>query len=370
MVGVRDTGKNTADAGRVAAGESSPGPAGPGGEAGMPIRVRLFAVLAERWGGRELALTLPAGATTAAVIEGLRAARPDLEPLLNACRVAVNGRYAGPDQPLAAGDEVALIPPVSGGAGDLRGETPSSGDVAPGSTSAAPAGRAHAASAVSPGGTASGSRSPGEPDDSGARVPAPAAERFFITSRPLSLDELFRHVAGPEHGAVVLFVGITRRFTGGRETRHLEYEAYARMAAEELARIGAEAEERWPGARLAIGHRTGRVDIGEASVVIAAAAPHRPDAFAAARYAIEELKRRAPIWKKEHYADGTVEWVGIGPEPGAGSGPQPDAGLGHVAGAGSAPGDEPGAGSRSGAGDGPAPGDGSGAGSGGGAHQS
>ena len=129
----------------------------------------------------------------------------------------------------------------------------------------------------------------------------------------MSLDELFRHVAKPEHGAVVLFVGITRQYTDARETRRLEYEAYGPMAAAEMARIGQEAEQRWPGVRMAIGHRTGFVPIGEASVVIAAASPHRPNAFAAARYAIEELKRRVPIWKREHYADGSVEWVGIDP---------------------------------------------------------
>ncbi|HEY8393203.1 MAG TPA: molybdopterin converting factor subunit 1 [Thermaerobacter sp.] len=234
-----------------------------GPDTGVQVRVRLFAAVAERWGERELQLAVPPGATAASVVECLRSRRPELADLLAVCRLAVNGRYAEPGQPVRAGDEVALIPPVSGGAP--------------------------------------------------ARVQC--GERFFVTPEPLSLDELFRHVARPEHGAVVLFVGITRRFTGERETRHLEYEAYAEMAAGELARIGAEAEQRWPGARLAIGHRTGRVDIGEASVIIAAAAPHRPDAFAAARYAIDELKRRAPIWKKEHYADGTVEWVGAGPEP-------------------------------------------------------
>ncbi|PZN12639.1 MAG: molybdopterin converting factor subunit 1 [Bacillota bacterium] len=252
--------------GATAGGAPVPGGSTPGSGAGTgaTVRVRLFAAVAERWGERELQLAVPPGATAATVVEYLRARRPEMAQLLDACRLAVNGRYAEPGQPVRGGDEVALIPPVSGGAPERR----------------------------------------------------EGGGRFFVTDRPLSLDELFRHVARPEHGAVVLFVGITRRFTGDRETRYLEYEAYAEMAAGELARIGAEAEERWPGARLAIGHRVGRVDIGEASVVIAAAAPHRPDAFAAARYAIEELKRRAPIWKKEHYVDGSVEWVGVGPEPG------------------------------------------------------
>lgn len=247
------------------------------------MRVRLFAALAEGWGAREVALAAPPEATAGWAVKALAARRPDLRELLGVCRLAVNGRYVDQDHPLAAGDELALIPPVSGGSDEGPGQP------------------ATPAVAVEP--STSG----------GPRVSAPGAERFFVTGERLSLDELFRHVARPEHGAVVLFVGITRRYTGGRETQRLEYEAYGPMAAAEMARIGSEAERRWPGVRLAIGHRTGFVPIGEPSVVIAAAAPHRPDAFAAARYAIEELKRRVPIWKKEHYADGSLEWVGIGP---------------------------------------------------------
>ncbi|EKP95056.1 molybdenum cofactor biosynthesis protein [Thermaerobacter subterraneus] len=255
-------------------------PAASSTRAAIAVRVRLFAVVAERLGARQLELELPAGATAGSVRDALARQHPRWRPLLDLCRLAVNGRYCEPSTPIGPGDEIALIPPVSGGS--MPGEP------------AAPAG---------PGG----------------RVAAGPEGRFFLTAEPLSLDELFRHVARPSHGAVVLFVGITRRFTGDRETEHLEYEAYLPMAAEELARIGAEAEARWPGARLAIGHRTGAVPIGEASVVVAAAAPHRPAAFAAARYAIDELKVRAPIWKREHYADGQVEWVGIpaaGPDQG------------------------------------------------------
>ena len=301
------------------AGDLVPGATGPAapGTGRVAVRVRLFAVVAERLGRRELELSLPAGASARRVLEELERLRPDQARLLATCRLAVNGRYASPDLPLAAGDEVALIPPVSGGAGEPGGGTPGHAEARDG------AGTNRGVAAPAGGGSGPGAaREPsGGPAGRGdRRVVAPGADRFFLTDGPLSLDELFGYVARPAHGAVVMFVGITRRYTGDKETRRLEYEAYATMAAAELARIGAEAEARWPGVRVAIGHRTGRVDVGEASVVIAAAAPHRPDAFAAARYAIEELKRRVPIWKREHYADGSVEWVGVGPDPAGAAG--------------------------------------------------
>lgn len=266
---------------------AKPGAASAGSSRSLRVRVRLFAVVAERLGTRQLELVVPGGARAATVRDELARRAPAQRGLLELCRLAVNGRYADPEQPLRDGDEVALIPPVSGGAAD------------PGPAEVAAPGRGEA-----------------------GRVAAGEDGRFFVTAAPLSLDELFRAVARDDHGAVVLFVGITRRFTGPRETRRLEYEAYLPMAAEELARIGAEAEARWPGVRVAIGHRTGPVAIGEASVVVAAAAPHRPDAFAAARYAIDALKVRAPIWKREHYADGRVEWVGVGSDPETARGPE------------------------------------------------
>ncbi|ADU52166.1 molybdopterin converting factor, subunit 1 [Thermaerobacter marianensis DSM 12885] len=277
--------------------------AGTGPEAAVCVSVRLFAVVADRLGTRRLELALPPGARAGTVRDELARRHPGHRPLLDLCRLAVNGRYADPDTPLAGGDEVALIPPVSGG-GPAAGEEP-------------PALQAPASQPPA-------SQPPVTTSPVPPRVAAGEDGRFFVTVEPLSLDELFRLSARPAHGAVVLFVGITRRFTGARETERLEYEAYLPMAAEELARIGQEAEARWPGVRLAIGHRTGPVAIGEASVVVAAAAPHRPDAFAAARYAIDELKVRAPVWKREHYADGRVEWVGVGTGP---ENPSPAAGA-------------------------------------------
>ena len=291
----------------------------PSAPAGVAVRVRLFAVVADRLGARQLELVLPVGATAQAVRDELGRRYPQWRPLLDLCRLAVNGRYCETGTPVHPGDEVALIPPVSGGS--LHREDAGGNPGGP----AAAAGHRAEPGAVAEGAAASEPMPPGTgpaPTPALGRVAAGDDGRFFVTPEPLSLDELFRFVARPSHGAVVLFIGITRRFTAERETEHLEYEAYLPMAAEELARIGAEAEARWPGSRLAIGHRTGPVATGQASVVVAAAAPHRPAAFAAARYAIDELKVRAPIWKREHYADGRVEWVGV---PAAGEGPTGDA---------------------------------------------
>jgi molybdopterin synthase catalytic subunit len=129
-----------------------------------------------------------------------------------------------------------------------------------------------------------------------------------ITSGPLSLDDVVRTVEGPGAGAVATFIGLVRDHHQGRRVLYLDYEAYAPLAEKALARIVAEAEARWTGARVAIHHRTGRLEIGEASVVIAVATPHRADAFAASRYAIERIKQIVPIWKHEHFDGGQV-WI-------------------------------------------------------------
>ena len=115
-------------------------------------------------------------------------------------------------------------------------------------------------------------------------------------------------VARSGDGAVCTFVGLVRDHNAGRRVLWLDYEAFAPLAVKAFERIASEAGERWPGARLAIHHRTGRVEIGEASVAIAAASPHRADAFAACRYAIERIKQIAPIWKHEHFEGGEV-WI-------------------------------------------------------------
>ena len=129
-----------------------------------------------------------------------------------------------------------------------------------------------------------------------------------VTAAPLTLDAVVRAVDGPGAGAVATFLGLVRDHNQGRRVLWLDYEAYAPLAEKALARIVSEAEARWPGARLAIHHRTGRLEIGEASVVIAVATAHRADAFAACRYAIERIKQIVPIWKHEHFAGGDV-WI-------------------------------------------------------------
>jgi molybdopterin synthase catalytic subunit len=132
---------------------------------------------------------------------------------------------------------------------------------------------------------------------------------FVITEKPISVEEMIQKVMRPEAGAVATFIGTVREWTKGKRTLFLQYEAYVSMAEKMLAQIGAEIREKWPEAKVAITHRIGRLDIGEAAVVIAVSSPHRNDAYEANRYAIERIKQIVPIWKKEHWEDGT-EWVG------------------------------------------------------------
>ena len=148
---------------------------------------------------------------------------------------------------------------------------------------------------------------------SGARYTEPMAqlgliERFCVSEAPLEPAAVAAAVASPACGAVTAFVGLVRDRNAGRTVLWLEYEAYGPLAVRAFERIASEAEERWPSTRLAIHHRVGRLAIGEASVAIAAASPHRADAFAASRYAIERVKQIAPIWKHEHFEGGDV-WI-------------------------------------------------------------
>jgi len=235
------------------------------------VNVRLYAMLRQQAGWRERALDLPAGATIDTAWQALVALVPAFAAQRDAVRFARNRQYAEPGEILAEGDELALIPPVAGG------------------------------------------------DDGPLR-------RLEILAAPIEdalLKELRRSVPTAADGALVVFVGQTRETPGtpapGEETeaaRHsdervtgLEYEAFEEMAIDVLNAIAGEIEERFGVRRLAIIHRTGAVSVGEPSVVIAAAAPHRAAAFDAARYAIEELKARAPIWKAEQFASGQV-WLG------------------------------------------------------------
>ncbi len=244
------------------------------------ITVKLFAAAADAVGRRTLEGDW-AGRTAAQLLEILSQQYPNLSRLTPVLSVAVNREYVSEDRVLADGDEVALIPPVSGGA----------------ETSGAEADSAEANSAE-----VDGAEAGGQP-------------LFEVTAAPLSADEVAARVTNPYSGATLVFVGTVREWTRGRRTVHLEYEAYAEMAVAQMEQIGQEIAERWPGARVAIVHRVGKLEIGEASVVIAVATPHRADAFEACRHAIERLKQIVPIWKKEVWEDGEA-WVGsqVGPD--------------------------------------------------------
>jgi molybdopterin synthase catalytic subunit len=256
----------------------------------LRIRVRLFAMQREAAGTRELRVEVPLGATVDDAWSAVVEAVPSLAPGRASLRFAVNGVYADADRPLADGDEIACIPPVSGGS---EGVVPQTGT-------------------------------------SAGRV-----RILEIRSAPFAADlvhSLSERLATDEDGAIVAFVGRTRVTPGtpapgqeaeaarhaGRDVEGLEYEAYEPMALDVLGRIADEIEARWDVRRLAIIHRTGPVPLGEASVVVVAVSPHRDAAFLGARYAIDETKARAPIWKAERFRDGHV-WIGdiarAGPEP-------------------------------------------------------
>jgi molybdopterin synthase catalytic subunit len=221
-------------------------------DATIPVTVRLFAGLRELAGRKEAQLELPAGARAGDVYAAL-----DLGPEPAGLRYAVNRAYADRDAPLAAGDEVAVIPPVSGG------------------------------------GTGQ------------------ASVQVSISAAPLDVADVLRAVTEPAAGATASFIGTVRDRARGRTVLHLEYEAFEEMALDELRRIADEAAVRHGCLHAAVAHRTGRVEIGEASVAIAVSAAHRHAALAACSEIIERLKHEAPIWKKERY-EGGEEWIGQG----------------------------------------------------------
>lgn len=230
------------------------------GEEPILVTIRLFAAAADAVGQRQLQGEW-AGLTPPQLMERLVEQYPKLARLAPSLAIAVNREYADAERILQAGDEVALIPPVSGGSGE-------------------------------------------------AEKPL-----FEVTEEPLSADEIASRVTNPHSGATLVFVGTVREWTKGKRTILLDYEAYPEMAVEQMKVIDREISERWPGTKTAIVHRVGRLDIKEASVIIAVATPHRADSFEACRHAIERLKQIVPIWKKEVWADGE-EWVGsqLGPD--------------------------------------------------------
>jgi MoaE-MoaD fusion protein len=230
--------------------EPAPGST-PGGPDHMLVSVRLFAILRERAGCERLELSLPRGATVAEALERLAEVQALAEPLARlSVAMAVNRDYAAADTVLQPADELALIPPLSGG----------------------------------------------------------AAPHVRIAAEPLSVELLGRLVADPRAGAVVTFQGVTR------EVPRLEYEAYTEMAEERIAQIARECIDAHTLCALAVEHRIGSVPLGEPSVIVAASAAHRAEAFAGAREAIDRVKAEAPIWKREHPDGAPARWA-AGSEP-------------------------------------------------------
>jgi len=219
----------------------------------VAVRVRLFARLREQAGTDDENLELPLGSTVSDVYEALRRAHPALESNRNAVRAALNQEFADWDAVVADRDEVAFIPPVSGGA--------------------------HGAGVL-----------------------------FELTARPLDARRMETAVAHKGAGAICTFTGVVRDSSRGRAVTHLEYEAYGEMATAQMRKIADEIGERWPEARVAMAHRTGRLEVGEPSVVVSVSSPHRAEAIAACKWGIDRLKETVPVWKKEHATDGTY-WI-------------------------------------------------------------
>lgn len=229
----------------------------------MRVRVLFFGQLREIVGAAEEAVELDDGASVEQLFARYGRRHPALAGFRPSVIASVNQEFARWDAPLAAGDEVAFLPPVSGGAGEL----------------------------------------------------ALAEDVFELVRRPIATAELVAMTKAPSCGAVATFDGIVRDHSGARRTLYLEYEAYEPMALAKMREIGAEIRRRFAIHRLVMVHRLGRMEIGETSVFIVASAAHRAPALDACRFAMDTLKRLVPIWKKEHFADGSAWAEGARPDP-------------------------------------------------------
>jgi molybdopterin synthase catalytic subunit len=217
----------------------------------LTVRVLFFGAARDAAGQTEVELTLVGPTDAAGAFEQVLSAYPELRRFGRSLLFAVNQEYAPRDCQVQDGDELALFPPVSGGA---------------------------------------------------------AADFFELTTDPIDVGSVARRVVLSECGATVTLDGYARGWTRGRRTLYLVYEAYPPMALKEMQRLGERVHEQFSIAHIGIVHRTGRLEIGETSVVISVSAPHRAAAFTACEWAIRELKRTVPIWKKEFFEDGEI-WV-------------------------------------------------------------
>ena len=246
-------------------GVAGEGPSGAPDGPGLSVRLRYFAIYRQKLGRSAETRQVTTGTTVGELFDQVTAERPEIRvPALRAATMLmVNQEYADADQVLVDGDEVVFVPPVSGG------------------------------------------------DDGPAAGTAPAGKRFRVGPEPLDPRLAEALVASPAAGAVITFTGTVRDNARGEGVSVLVYEAYEPAAERQLAVIAGEIADRWPIAieQIAIHHRVGRLGPGVASVVIAVAAAHRDEAYAASRHAIERIKQIVPIWKEEHYADGAV-WIG------------------------------------------------------------
>ncbi len=231
------------------------------GDEGIHVRVLFFGAARDIAGRDEVSLTLTQPASATSAFEEILANYPELRRRFGRSLLfAINQEYARGEREVRAGDELAIFPPVSGGAEDEREVREASHDF------------------------------------------------FELTTDPIDIGAVARRIVLPLCGATVTLDGYVREWTRGRRSLYLVYEAYPPMALREMQRLGREAHAKFEIAHLGIVHRTGRLEIGETSVVISVSAPHRRAAFEACEWAIRELKRTVPIWKKEFYEDGEV-WV-------------------------------------------------------------
>jgi len=237
----------------------------------MRVRVLFFGMLRESVGKSSEEIEVPEGASLRDVLRHYESQIPRFGESSASLAMAVNQQYAAPDTKLKANDEIALLPPVSGGA-------------------------------------------PGSVGTTSSQKPAQSSGRASITREKIDTQFVVDGLKRGEDGASIVFEGIVRNQTRGRKTRFLDYEAYEQMALQQMESLAAQAIDQFKVRDVAIVHRLGRLEIGETSVLIAVASAHRGPAFEACRWIIDALKRTVPIWKKEHFEDGAV-WADGEPFP-------------------------------------------------------